>query len=168
MMQLFSLSFLQPTLELPYLPYDPTRAPLGENHSLSEQGSLCFQIDGTGRCIKLTGRALGMFDEQKGGWVILTQDTSNPDIMISKRTFWLEAIWVNGTFLSSNFTDRERPHQPRIAPHCSSEDEGLTPPWSDCQSSITHWADQDRTFSFSPNMMVDPGEEFAMKQGVFL
>lgn len=42
-------------LELPYLPYDPTRAPLGENRSLSEQGSLCFHIDGTGRCIKLTG-----------------------------------------------------------------------------------------------------------------
>lgn len=98
----------------------------------------------------------------------LTQDTSNPDIKISKRTFRQEAVWVNATFLSPNFTDRERPHQPRIAPHCSSEDEGLTPPWSDCQSSITRWADQDRTFSFSPNMMVDPGEEFAMKQGLFL
>ena len=34
------------TVDLPYLPYDPTRAPLGENHSLLEQGSLCFQING--------------------------------------------------------------------------------------------------------------------------
>ena len=55
------------TLELPYLPFDPIRVPLGENCSLSEQGSLCFQIDGTGKCIKLTGQALGMFDAQTGG-----------------------------------------------------------------------------------------------------
>ena len=34
------------TVDLPYLTYDPTRAPLGENHSLLEQGSLCFQING--------------------------------------------------------------------------------------------------------------------------
>jgi hypothetical protein len=36
------------------------------------------------------------------------------------------------------------------------EDEGLILPWSDCQSSITRWADQSKTFSFSPNMMVYP------------
>jgi hypothetical protein len=76
------------SLDLPYLPYDPTRAPLGKNRSLSEEGSLCFQVVGTGGYIKLKGRALGMFDEQKGGWVRQTQDTSNPDITISNRTFW--------------------------------------------------------------------------------
>jgi hypothetical protein len=42
------------TVDLPYLPYDPTRAPLGENHSLLEQDSLCFQINGPGKCINLT------------------------------------------------------------------------------------------------------------------
>ena len=42
------------TLDLPYLPYDPTGAPLGENRSLLEQGSLCFQINGPGKCINLT------------------------------------------------------------------------------------------------------------------
>ena len=41
------------TVDLPYLPYDPTRAPLGENHSLLEQGFLCFQINGQGHCINL-------------------------------------------------------------------------------------------------------------------
>ena len=41
-------------------------------------------------------------------------------------------------------------------------------PWSDCQSSITRWTDQSRTFSFSPNMMLDPGKELVMKQGLFL
>lgn len=163
------------TLELPYLPFDPTQAPLGENRSLSEQGSLCFQIDGTGGCIKLTGRALGMFDAQTGGRVRLTQDASNPKVTITNMTFWQEAIWVNGTFLSRNVTDRERPRQPRIAaPHCSPEDEGRIPSWNDCQSSSSRWADQDGTFSFSPNMMLDPGEylaEFrprATRQGLFL
>ena len=42
------------TVDLPYLPYDPTGAPLGENRSLLEQGSLCFQINGPGKCINLT------------------------------------------------------------------------------------------------------------------
>jgi hypothetical protein len=42
------------TVDLPYLPYDPTQAPLGENRSLLEQGSLCFQINGPGKCINLT------------------------------------------------------------------------------------------------------------------
>ena len=51
------------TLDLPYLPYDPTRASLGENCSLLEQGSLCFQINGPGKCINLTARALGKFNE---------------------------------------------------------------------------------------------------------
>ena len=41
------------TVDLPYLPYDPTRAPLGENHSLLVQGFLCFQINGQGHCINL-------------------------------------------------------------------------------------------------------------------
>ena len=67
------------TLELPYLPFDPTRAPLGESRSLLEQGSLCFEFDGVGECFKLTGRALGMFDKQRGGWLNWTQDTSDPD-----------------------------------------------------------------------------------------
>lgn len=157
------------TLELPYLPYDPTRAPLGESHSLLERGSLCFEFDGVGECIRLTGRALGMFDKQRGDWLNRTQDTSDPDKTVTKWAFWQEAIWINGTFLSPNFTNKERPRQPRIAPHCSWEDEeGLIPPWSDCQSSITRWADQVRTFSFSPNMMVDQEEEFAMKQGLFI
>jgi hypothetical protein len=48
------------------------------------------------------------------------------------------------------------------------EDEGLILPWSDCQSSITRWADQSKTFSFSPNMMVDLEKEFAMKKGLFI
>jgi hypothetical protein len=30
-------------LDLPYLPFDPLWVPLGENHPLQEQGSLCFQ-----------------------------------------------------------------------------------------------------------------------------
>jgi hypothetical protein len=42
------------TVDLQYLPYDRTRAPLGENHSLIEQGPLCFQINGPGNCINLT------------------------------------------------------------------------------------------------------------------
>ena len=109
-----------------------------------------------------------MFDKQRGGWLNRTQDTSDPDKTVTKRAFWQEAIWINGTFLSPNFLNKERPRQPRIAPHCSWEDEGLIPPWSDCQSSITRWADQVRTFSFSPNMMVDQEEEFAMKQGLFI
>ena len=55
-----------------------------------------------------------------------------------------------------------------MAPHCSLEDEGLILPWSDCQSSITRWADQSKTFSFSPNMIDDPEKEFVMKKGLFI
>ena len=146
----------------------PTRAPLGENRTLLEQGSLCFRINGPGNCINLTARALGKFNEHRGGWVSTTQDTSNVDITFTNRTFWQEAIWVNGTFLPPNFSDKERPHQPKIAPHCSLEDEGLILPWSDCQSSITRWADQSKTFSFSPNMIDDPEKEFVMKKGLFI
>lgn len=97
-----------------------------------------------------------------------TQDTSNVEITFTNRTFWHEVNWVNGTFLPPNFSDKKRPHQPKIAPHCSLEDEGLILPWSDCQSSITHWADQSKTFSFSPNMIDNPEKEFVMKKGLFI
>ena len=109
-----------------------------------------------------------MFNKHRGGLGSTTQDTSNADITITNRTFWQDAIWANGTFLPPNFSNKECPHQPRIAPHCSLEDEGLILPWSDCQSSITRWADQSKTFSFSPNMMVDLEKEFAMKKGLFI
>jgi hypothetical protein len=82
--------------------------------------------------------------------VRIIQDTSNVDITITNRTFWQEAIWVNGSFLPPNFSNKEHPHQPRIAPHCSVEDEGLILPWSDCQSSITHWAIRVKPFPFLP------------------
>ena len=97
-----------------------------------------------------------------------TQDTSNVEITFTNRTFWHEVNWVNGTFLPPNFSDKERPHQPKIAPHCSLEDEGLILPWSDCQSSITRWADQSKTFSFSSNMTDDPKNEFFMKKRFFI
>lgn len=48
------------------------------------------------------------------------------------------------------------------------EDEGLILPWSDCQSSITRWADQSKTFSFSPNMIDDPEQKYVMKKGLFI
>ena len=51
------------TVDLPYLPYDPARAPLGENRSLLEQGSLCLKINGPGKCVNLTARALKMFNK---------------------------------------------------------------------------------------------------------
>ncbi|MQL00539.1 hypothetical protein EI005_25300 [Escherichia coli] len=97
-----------------------------------------------------------------------TQDTSNIDITLTNQTFWQEAIWVNGTFLPPNFSDKERPNQPKMAPHCSLEDEGLILPWSDCQSSVTRWADQSKTFSFSPNMIDDPEKKYVMKKGLFI
>jgi hypothetical protein len=100
--------------------------------------------------------------------VSTTKDISNADITFTNRTFWQEAIWVNGTFLPPNFSDKERPHQPKIAPHGRLEDEGLILPWSDGQSSITRWADQSKTFSFSSNMMAEPEKEFVMKKGLFI
>jgi hypothetical protein len=88
----------------------------------------------------------------------------NAVITFTNRTFWQEAIWVNGTFLPPNFSDKERPHQPKMGHHCSLEDEGLILPWSGCQSSVTRWADQSKTFSFSPSMMADPEKELVMKK----
>jgi hypothetical protein len=45
-------------LDLPYLPFDPLRVPLGENRSLQEQGSLCFQFSQKEDCIQLSIRML--------------------------------------------------------------------------------------------------------------
>ena len=56
------------TLGLPYLPFDPIWAPLGEKRSLRERGSLCFQIYELGNCIRLTSRALGMFLSIEEAW----------------------------------------------------------------------------------------------------
>ena len=58
-------------LDLPYLPFDPLRVPLGENRSLQEQGSLCFQLSQKGDCIQLSIRMLGSFKDS--GTVNLTQ-----------------------------------------------------------------------------------------------
>jgi hypothetical protein len=65
----------------------------------------------------------GKFNEHRGGWVSTTQVTSNVDITFTNWTFWQEAIWVNGTFLPPNFSDKELPHEPKIVPHYSLEDE---------------------------------------------
>jgi hypothetical protein len=126
-------------LDLPYLPYDPTWAPLGENRSLPEQGSLCFQFDQRGDCIQLMRRALGWFPlGKRTDWVKNQQESVGGNRINYNYTFSQEGIWVNGTFLSPNFTDREHPRQPRITHHCGGEDdEEIILPWSDCQSSIT-------------------------------
>jgi hypothetical protein len=55
------------SLDLPYLPYDPIWEPLGGKRSIRERGSLCFQINELGDCIRLTGQALGRFYEHRGG-----------------------------------------------------------------------------------------------------
>jgi hypothetical protein len=124
------------TLDLPYLQYDPTWAPLGENHSLPERGSLCFQIQQEGKFIWLVNRTLGLFDGQKRGNVNITQNASQENRTDAHLTFWRLVTWINGTFLSPNWNALDHPRQPRIAPHCGGEDEGVIPPWSDCQSSI--------------------------------
>ena len=116
------------SLDLPYIPYDPTWTPLRENRSLPEQGSLCFQFDQRGDCIQLTNLALGWFYGKRTEWVNIRQENVGGNRTDFNYTLLQEAIWINGTFLSPNCIDRERPSQPRIAPHCSSEDEGQIPP----------------------------------------
>ena len=62
------------SLDLPYIPYDPTWTLLGENRSLPEQGSLCFQFDQRGDCIQLTYLALGWFYGKRTEWVNIRQE----------------------------------------------------------------------------------------------
>jgi hypothetical protein len=52
-------------LDLPYLPFDPLRVPLGENCSLQEQGSLCLQLSQRGDCIQLSIHMLGSFKDSE-------------------------------------------------------------------------------------------------------
>ncbi|XP_076774434.1 uncharacterized protein LOC143435478 [Arvicanthis niloticus] len=154
------------TLDLPYMPYDPTRAPLGETRSLPERGSLCFQTTENGDYIPLSRRALGWFYDQRK-WAKMTIKKNNKHTEFSQ-PFWQSAIWLNGTFLPPNFSDGEYPHQPKVSPLCSVEDEGGILPWSECQSRITRWADANKTFSFSPNMILDPKANTVMREGPFL
>jgi hypothetical protein len=58
-------------LDLPYLPFDPLRVLLGENRSLQEQGSLCFQLPQKGDSIQLSICMLGSFKDR--GTVNFTQ-----------------------------------------------------------------------------------------------
>ena len=123
-------------LDLPYLPFDPLRVPLGENRSLQEQGSLCFQFSQKGDCIQLSICMIGSFRES--GTVNFTQTREKGrDSTIHVTWFWWQStVWLNSTFLSPNWNESEHPRQPRIAPHCGREDEGELPPWTDCQSSV--------------------------------
>ena len=154
-------------LDLPYLPFDPLWVLLGENRSLQEQGSLCFQLSQKGDCIQLSIHMLGSFKDS--GTVNLTQTREKGNSIIHVTWFWWQStVWLNGTFPSPNWNEMERPHQTRIAPHCGGEDEGELPPWTDCQSSVARWIDEHKYFTFSPNMLFGPEEEFVMRMGLFL
>lgn len=87
------------SLDLPYIPYDPTWTLLGENRSLPEQGSLCFQFDQRGDCIQLTNLALGWFYGKRTEWVNIRQENVGGNRTDFNYTFLQEAIWINGTFL---------------------------------------------------------------------
>ena len=155
-------------LDLPYLPFDPLWVLLGENRSLQEQGSLCFQLSQKGDCIQLSIHMLGSFKDS--GTVNLTQtrEKGNNSIIHVTWFWWQSTVWLNCTFLSPNWNEMERPRQPRIAPHCGGEDEGELPPWTDCQSSVARWIDEHKYFTFSPNMLFGTEEEFVMRTGLFL
>ena len=115
-------------LDLPYLPFDPLRVLLGENRSLQEQGSLCFQLSQKGACIQLSFCMLGSFKDSGTVNLTQTQEKGNNSIIHVTWFWWQSTVWLNGTFLSPNWNESERPRQPRIAPHCGGEDEGELPP----------------------------------------
>jgi hypothetical protein len=74
-------------------PIHATWAPLGENCSLPEQGSFCFQFDQRGDCIQLTSRALGWFNGKHVGWVKMQQESVGGNRTNYNYTFLQEAIW---------------------------------------------------------------------------
>ena len=74
-------------LDLPYLPFDPLLLPLGENRSLQEQGSLCFQFSQKGGCIQLSIHMLGSFRESETVNHTQTRDKGSDDI-IHVKWFW--------------------------------------------------------------------------------
>jgi hypothetical protein len=74
-------------LDLPYLPFDPLRVPLGENRSLQEQGFLCFQLSQKGGCIQLSIHMLGSFKDSDTVNLTQTREKGNNSI-IHVTWFW--------------------------------------------------------------------------------
>lgn len=128
------------TLDLPYLPFDQTMTPLGKNRKLSEQGSLCFQLNQEGDCIPLNKRAMGYFVKEAwtGKNVMRETTTGIYNWTIHSRPFTRDAIWLNLTFPSYRI-DNGQAYQPKLFPHCNpdKDDRASTLPWTDCQS---RWA----------------------------
>ncbi|XP_057355427.1 uncharacterized protein LOC130683210 [Manis pentadactyla] len=140
------------SINLPYLALDTVTVPLGENRTFVTKGTLCFTTNtNCTNCISLKQRVYGWYDPKISPY----------------STF--EVIWLNGTFArphplntthcygtsSSNRPKPlhcRRPYQPRYAPQCRGDYEGDTWPWTDCQSHIATWVDEDQHFSLSPDM----------------
>ena len=84
------------------MPFDPLRVLLGENRSLQEQGSLCFQLLQKGDCIQLSIRMLGSFKDSGTVNLTQTQEKGSNSIIHVTWFWWQSTVWLNGTFLSPN------------------------------------------------------------------
>ena len=116
------------SLDLPYVPYDPEIAPLGENRSFISKGSLCFEVSThtNSSCIGLISLMVG----QVKVWQATTGRTE----------VWSDAIWIQG-FAPDRGVDelpisrkRRLLTQPKWAPFCLSSRGRTSWPWSGCQS----------------------------------
>jgi hypothetical protein len=91
-------------LDLPYLPFDPLRVPLGENLSLQEQGSLCFQFSQKRNCVQLSIRMIGSFRESGTVNFTQTREKGNDSIIHVTWFWWQSTVWLNCMFLSPNWS----------------------------------------------------------------
>lgn len=170
----------QKMLGLPMLPLDMHVAPLGENRSFMEEGSLCFTLEiNPGSCIALRKQGLAWFQQdqdftlvsqERRNWQFGPGNQSSP-FQFSNYSYTQKALWFNGTFVSfPNVSESESPPvQPRLAPHCwGSLKEGELWPWTDCQSHMVAWADSAHRFTFSPDMRGPAPHRFSFTMGFFM
>lgn len=143
-------------LNLPFLPLDAESAFIGENRSLSEEGSLCFTVNphANSFCIFLSLFSTGCFEGYRKYGAQSTNcipHLNQDNITIA---YSMNVVWLNGTWPwyqhVDNFTP---PPQPKWAPTCWGSYEGESWPWTGCQSKILRWADKAKKFTFSPDVI---------------
>ncbi|XP_055464764.1 uncharacterized protein LOC129678107 [Psammomys obesus] len=127
------------SIGLPYLPMSQDIAPIPDNNTQPNNGSLCFTTNQThaDSCIKL-----GNFSYAKLGKETIRNRTSSANATV------LFGWWPQH---GSSYGSNERKHQPQYAPFCTGRhaDSSIIFPWTGCQSRRAHLL-ENGLFTFSP------------------
>lgn len=114
-----------------------------------------FYILTSSSCIKLACHTAGWFfhkDKYQSGQSQSCNSTTCRTHLITN--YSTNVAWINGSWpVVAKRSNDTPPTQPRWAPRCWGHFEGEAWPWTGCQAAQVNWTNEDKLFTFSPDMV---------------